>query len=108
VVLSQILLYPVKSCAPQAASCWPLGPTGLLHDRQWALLDESGTLMTQKRCAALALVRPAVDLQASGSAATCCAGCVRAALLRPGVCCGSRPCMHQHVWACGSPGNSDG
>jgi hypothetical protein len=66
-LLTQLLLYPIKSCGAQQASSWPLGPTGLLYDRQWALLDEAGSLLTQKRCPALAQLRPTVDLLVSTS-----------------------------------------
>ena len=35
-------LYPIKSCAALAVTEWPLGPNGLLLDREWALVDELG------------------------------------------------------------------
>lgn len=35
-------LYPIKSCAALAVTEWPLGPNGLLLDREWALVDERG------------------------------------------------------------------
>ena len=39
-----------------------MGPTGLLYDREWALLDDSGRALTQKSCSLLATVQPYVDL----------------------------------------------
>jgi hypothetical protein len=51
-----------------------VGPTGLLFDREWALLDDSfspgssggssGTVLTQKACPKLAAVVPKLDLRA--------------------------------------------
>ncbi|EFJ48731.1 hypothetical protein VOLCADRAFT_40621, partial [Volvox carteri f. nagariensis] len=60
--LSRILFYPVKSCAPQVVQAWPIGPTGLLYDREWALVDDGGKVLTLKQCPRMALVRPVVDL----------------------------------------------
>ncbi len=37
-----LYLYPIKSCAPQQEQRWPVGPNGLLYDREWALLDDAG------------------------------------------------------------------
>jgi len=32
-VLSQINVFPVKSCGPMVVTEWPIGPRGLLYDR---------------------------------------------------------------------------
>ena len=42
---------------------WPLGPNGLLHDREWALVGDDGTVFTQKTLPKLALIQPSLDLQ---------------------------------------------
>jgi len=36
---------------------WPLGPTGLLYDREWALLGDDSAVVTQKQYPRLALVQ---------------------------------------------------
>ncbi|KXZ48630.1 hypothetical protein GPECTOR_26g533 [Gonium pectorale] len=60
--LRGIRLYPVKSCAAQEVAAWPVGPTGLLFDREWALVDDGGRVLTLKHCPRMALIRPTVDL----------------------------------------------
>lgn len=42
---------------------WPLGPNGLLHDREWALVGDDGRVFSQKTLPQLALVKPSIDLQ---------------------------------------------
>ncbi len=42
---------------------WPIGPTGLLYDREWALLDDQGRVVTQKLCPAAARIVPHIDLE---------------------------------------------
>lgn len=43
---------------------WPLGPNGLLLDREWALVDPEGSALTQKGLPALASINPRLDLAA--------------------------------------------
>jgi molybdenum cofactor sulfurtransferase len=62
--LSAIYLYPIKSCAPQAVTSWPLGPNGLLYDREWALVGPDGSVITQKRLPKMTQLQPEVDLAA--------------------------------------------
>ena len=44
-------MYPIKSCAAHAApGAWPLAPGGgggLLLDREWAVADADGAVLTQ-------------------------------------------------------------
>ena len=47
------------ACAALAGA----GPTGLLYDRHWVLVDGSGAALTLRKCPALATIRPEVDLQ---------------------------------------------
>ena len=42
---------------------WPLGPNGLLHDREWALVGDDGHVFSQKTLPKLALVQPSINLQ---------------------------------------------
>lgn len=55
-------LYPVKSCAAVTVAHWPLGKCGLMWDREWALVDEHGKVLTQKKLPRLALIKPQIDL----------------------------------------------
>ncbi|WIA20516.1 hypothetical protein OEZ85_004912 [Tetradesmus obliquus] len=59
--LSAIYLYPIKSCAPQAVTSWPLGPNGLLYDREWALVTPDGSVITQKQLPRLTQLLPEVS-----------------------------------------------
>ena len=63
-VLEAIFVYPIKSCAGFSPREWPLGPNGLLFDREWALMDESGVGLTQRRLPSLVTLRPRLDLAA--------------------------------------------
>ena len=60
--LEGIWVYPIKSCGGIRVTDWPLGPNGLLLDREWALVGDDGHVLTQKGLPRLALVQPRVDL----------------------------------------------
>ncbi|KAK9839312.1 hypothetical protein WJX81_007091 [Elliptochloris bilobata] len=62
--LTAIYVYPIKSCAAFAAEAWPLGPNGLLLDREWALVGADGAALTLRQAPALASVQPSIDLAA--------------------------------------------
>ncbi|KAL0025505.1 hypothetical protein WJX77_007273 [Trebouxia sp. C0004] len=57
-----IWVYPIKSCGGSRVSEWPLGPNGLLLDREWALVGDDGSVLTQKGLPRLALIQPRLDL----------------------------------------------
>ncbi|KAK9807865.1 hypothetical protein WJX72_011591 [[Myrmecia] bisecta] len=52
---------------------WPLGPNGLLYDREWALVDEAGDALKQKKVPKMTAIMPSIDLQTGVMtvAATC-------------------------------------
>ena len=62
--LSEIYLFPIKSCAAQCVQRWKMElPSGkLLHDREFALVDSSGTAMRLQSYPKMALIQPVVDL----------------------------------------------
>ncbi|XP_045209996.2 molybdenum cofactor sulfurase-like [Mercenaria mercenaria] len=60
--LTEIYLYPVKSCAAFKVNEWPLCDRGLLYDREWMIVTESGIAMSQKRESRLCLIKPSIDL----------------------------------------------
>ena len=63
--LSQLLLYPIKSCAGMAVQDATLLESGLaahgVHDREWMLVTESGQFLTQREYPRMALIRPRPD-----------------------------------------------
>ncbi|KAL3136431.1 hypothetical protein ABBQ38_005687 [Trebouxia sp. C0009 RCD-2024] len=52
-----------STCKGIWVSEWPLGPNGLLLDREWALVGDEGHVLTQKALPKLALVQTRVDLE---------------------------------------------
>lgn len=61
--LGSIFLYPIKSCAAMSVEAWPVGPTGLLFDREWALVDGHGQALRLNKVAQMRFIRPRVDLE---------------------------------------------
>ncbi len=59
-VLSGVYVYPIKSCGGISLQSAELGPTGLLQDRRWMLVDESGGFVSQRRHPKLALISPSL------------------------------------------------
>ncbi|BGP37399.1 hypothetical protein JCM10450v2_001309 [Rhodotorula kratochvilovae] len=63
--LTELYIYPIKSCAAQPlppSSPWPLTPTGLLYDREFMLVSSStGRALSMKRYSRMALIRPSID-----------------------------------------------
>ncbi|XP_026881413.2 molybdenum cofactor sulfurase isoform X1 [Electrophorus electricus] len=71
--LTNIFIYPIKSCAAFEVTEWPLGPQGLLYDHMWMVVNENGVCLSQKREPKLCLIHPHIclasntlRLQASG------------------------------------------
>ncbi|XP_070772305.1 molybdenum cofactor sulfurase [Enoplosus armatus] len=60
--LTNIYIYPIKSCGAYEVHDWPVGPLGLLYDRGWMVVNGNGVCMSQKRDARLCLIRPQVHL----------------------------------------------
>jgi molybdenum cofactor sulfurtransferase len=62
-VLEQMYIYPIKSCAGMRVSRWPLSSTGLLFDREWALMDSNGRALRLKVAPRMCLIAPSVRLE---------------------------------------------
>ncbi|XP_051507262.1 molybdenum cofactor sulfurase isoform X2 [Myxocyprinus asiaticus] len=60
--LTNLFIYPVKSCASFEVTEWPLGPQGLLYDRLWMVVNENGVCLNQKREPKLCLIQPVICL----------------------------------------------
>ncbi len=61
-VISQLIIYPVKSCAPVLLKRALLTDQGLDLDRAWMVVDERGQFLSQRQCPRLALVQPQLRL----------------------------------------------
>ena len=61
--LKGIWVYPIKSCGGCRQEEWPLGPNGLLFDREWALVDEEGGVLTLKKQPQLARIQTQISLK---------------------------------------------
>ncbi|XP_045633836.1 molybdenum cofactor sulfurase [Ursus americanus] len=62
-VITNLYLYPIKSCAAFEVTKWPLGNQGLLYDRSWMVVNHNGVCLSQKQEPRLCLIQPFIDLQ---------------------------------------------
>ena len=46
--IAELFVYPVKSCAGVRMDEVAIVPTGFEFDRNWMVIDESGTFVTQR------------------------------------------------------------
>ncbi|KAK3928451.1 Molybdenum cofactor sulfurase 1 [Frankliniella fusca] len=61
--LTEVVLYPIKACGGfKPESFWPIGPRGLMFDRNWMIVSAAGTALTQTLEPRLALIHPNIDL----------------------------------------------
>lgn len=61
--LSNILLYPIKSCGAFSVNQWPISSKGLKYDREWMIINCQGTAFTQKNSKRLCLLKPIIKLE---------------------------------------------
>ncbi|XP_074652218.1 molybdenum cofactor sulfurase-like [Tubulanus polymorphus] len=62
-ILTNIILYPVKSCAGFQVASWQIGSRGLLYDRRWMIVNKAGVCLSQKRAPQLCLIQPYIDAE---------------------------------------------
>lgn len=62
VVLTDIYIYPIKSCGSFKVKEWPLTSLSLLYDREWMIIDQNCNPLTLKRLPSLSQIRPVIDL----------------------------------------------
>ena len=64
-IISQLILYPIKSCAGMALQEAVVTVSGLaaqgIHDREWMLVDGDGQFLTQREFPRMATVVPRVE-----------------------------------------------
>jgi len=62
--ISQLVIYPIKSCAGLAVDAATLTPAGLVHhgvgDREWMVVDPAGQFLTQREFSRMARIVPQV------------------------------------------------
>ena len=63
-VISQLFIYPVKSCAGIEISEAQLTPAGLAMDREWMIVDQAGQFLTQRQCPHMVWISPSISDQA--------------------------------------------
>ncbi|WP_312550915.1 MOSC N-terminal beta barrel domain-containing protein [Massilia sp.] len=67
-ILSQLIVYPIKSCAGIAVEEAQATVSGLcaqgVHDREWMLVDSEGQFLTQREYPRMATIRPRVESDA--------------------------------------------
>ncbi|XP_037126696.1 molybdenum cofactor sulfurase [Syngnathus acus] len=63
--LTNIYIYPIKSCGAFEVQNWPVGPQGLLYDRSWMVVNGNGVCLNQKREPRLCLIHPQVHLSSN-------------------------------------------
>ncbi|BFZ22694.1 hypothetical protein BsWGS_25733 [Bradybaena similaris] len=61
--VTDIFLYPVKSCGAFRVSEWEMCSKGLLYDREWVLVSDTGVTIGQKREPRICLLSPYIDLE---------------------------------------------
>jgi hypothetical protein len=63
--VAELVLYPIKSCAGipvQEATVTPFGlAVETVHDREWMLVREDGSCITQREYPRMALIKPALE-----------------------------------------------
>lgn len=59
--ITGLFVYPVKSCRGIAVAQTELGPRGFVHDREFLVVDESDTFLTQRNAPELATIATALD-----------------------------------------------
>ena len=66
VKISELYLFPIKSCSAMRVSRWQIGTTNgkLKYDRDFALVDASGTAMRLQTCPKMGMIVPSINLQA--------------------------------------------
>ncbi len=59
--VSQLNIYPIKSCGGITLDAAQIGKRGFVNDRNWMVIDAHNAPVTQREIARMALIRTAVD-----------------------------------------------
>ena len=60
IILSSIVVYPVKSLAGIHANSWPVTEKGFQHDRKWMIIDNDRQFLSQRKLPKMALIKTAL------------------------------------------------
>ncbi|XP_062519634.1 molybdenum cofactor sulfurase-like isoform X2 [Corticium candelabrum] len=60
--LKRIFVYPVKSCGASDVTEWQIGAKGLMYDREWMVVSDSGLCISQKQAPNMCLISPQINL----------------------------------------------
>lgn len=60
-VLTDIFIYPVKSCGAVCVKSWKFGSRGLLYDRHWMVVSKAGNVIRLNKCPVMSLISPHID-----------------------------------------------
>jgi len=63
-IISQLFIYPVKSCAGIEVSASRMTPTGLEFDREWMIVDQEGQFLTQRQIPHMVWITPTLTADA--------------------------------------------
>lgn len=58
IIVSQLSIYPVKSCREINLKISQVEAFGLKDDRRWMIVDENGVMLTQRKLAKMCLIQP--------------------------------------------------
>ncbi len=61
--IAALYIYPIKSCAGVSVLSAEITPQGLLHDRQWLIVDQTGRFQTQRQIPHLVWITPSIGAQ---------------------------------------------
>ncbi len=62
-IITQLFIYPVKSCAGIEVSQSVLNATGLQMDREWMIVDQHGLFLTQRQVPHMVWIQPSLSAQ---------------------------------------------
>ena len=68
--ITGLFIYPIKSCRGISLNETELGSRGFLHDREFLVVDDADTFLTQRNAPELATVRIAIEDDAMTMQAT--------------------------------------
>ncbi len=58
--ISELYIYPIKSCAGIRVNEAKVTATGFEHDRRWLLVDENNRFITQRECIEMTQLQPSI------------------------------------------------
>uniref|UniRef100_F1KY37 Molybdenum cofactor sulfurase n=1 Tax=Ascaris suum TaxID=6253 RepID=F1KY37_ASCSU len=60
-LLTDIFIYPVKSCSSIRVERWKAGTSGFEYDRRWMIVSRHGNILSQKRYPKLCSIQPQIE-----------------------------------------------